>query len=49
VVMAKAALGPERWPEARAEFVALTSEANVAADGTIATEAEYLLSVVDLD
>jgi SAM-dependent methyltransferase len=49
VVMAKAAVGPERWPEARAELMAMTSGANLADDGSVATEAEYLLSVVDLD
>jgi len=49
IVVAKQALGPERWPDARAELVGLMSEANVATDGSVAIEAEYLLSIVDLD
>lgn len=49
IVLAKDALGAERWPGAREELKTLMTGANLASDGSVAIEAEYLLSIVDLD
>ncbi len=43
-LMARRALG-ERWPECRAEIGALLERVNTATDGTLAYEAEYLLTL----
>lgn len=49
MVMAKQALEPSGgWEAARAELVDLYEEANLNSDGTMAVEADYLLSVVHL-
>lgn len=44
MVMAKAALG-ERWPELRAEFVAMIHQHNQATDGSVRFPQEYLLTI----
>jgi len=48
MILAKEALEPEgRWEEARERIAALTAAENVATDGTLALEPEYLLSVIE--
>ena len=44
LVMAKMALG-DRWPELRADFARLFEEWNLADDGSVRVEAEYLVTV----
>lgn len=49
IILAKEALEPEgRWEELRARIVEHTAAENVAADGSLALEPEYLLTVVEL-
>lgn len=48
-IMAKAALEPQgRWEQLKAELIALYSEANEAADGSLLVRAEYLVGLARL-
>ena len=49
IVLAKAALAPDRWVEVRGELEELFSSVNLATDGSVVIEAEYLLSIIELD
>ena len=49
IILAREALEAEgRWPEVRAQLVAQTEAANLATDGSLLLEPEYLRSVVEL-
>jgi SAM-dependent methyltransferase len=49
IILAKEALEPEgRWEEARARIAEQTEAENLATDGTLVLEPEYLLSVIEL-
>jgi hypothetical protein len=45
VVMAKAAIGEERWPAARDGILAMLNEINERDDGTMAAEYGYLETI----
>ena len=49
VVLAKESVGPEGWGEVRGELAELFSSVNLANDGSVVVEAEYLLSTIELD
>ena len=49
IVLAKAALEPQgKWDEARADLRALYADANEGSDGIYRSQAEYLMTVVEL-
>jgi SAM-dependent methyltransferase len=45
LVMARAAIGEEKWPEARARFAAFLEEINDRDDGTMGADWEYLVTI----
>lgn len=50
IILAKESLEPQgRWEEVRRKLLEQTTDANQATDGTLLVEAEYLLTVVDVN